>query len=155
MVIPGWSCPREQMSTPFQGKATLPCTWSLSTLCETQPPASIGLVALSSMFVRSYVRSSFVLHPWHLLSSPLYDVSDHTHHIFSEYMILATCQCQHIVIAELSPVYCLLFHQFSHFTVSIWSTTKLSYMLSGSNQLPRCAGANPYQGHHHSNNHDE
>ena len=46
--------------------------------CETQPPASIGWVALSSMFVRS-----FVPHRWHLLSSPLYDVSDHTNHIFS------------------------------------------------------------------------
>ena len=29
-------------------------------------------------------------------------------YIFSEYMILATCQCQHILIAELSPVYCCL-----------------------------------------------
>ena len=50
--------------------------------CETQPPASIGWVALSSVFVRSFVRS-FVPHPLHLLSSPLYDVSDHTNQIFS------------------------------------------------------------------------
>ena len=27
--------------------------------------------------------SLFVPHPWHFLSSPLYDVSDHTNHIFS------------------------------------------------------------------------
>ena len=47
--------------------------------CETQPPASIGWVALSSMFVCSL----FVPHPLHLLSSPLYDVSDHTNQIFS------------------------------------------------------------------------
>ena len=46
--------------------------------CETQPPASIGWVALSSV-----VRCSVVTHRWHLLSSPLYDVSKHTNHIFS------------------------------------------------------------------------
>ena len=50
-----------------------------SAFCETQPSASIGWVALSSVFVRSL----FVPHPLHLLSSPLYDVSDHTNHIFS------------------------------------------------------------------------
>ena len=50
-----------------------------SKYCETQPPASIGWVALYSLFG----CSSFVPHPWHLLSSPLYDVSDHTNHIFS------------------------------------------------------------------------
>ena len=49
--------------------------------CETQPPASIGWVALSSLIVVR--RLSFVPHPWHLFSSPLYDVSDHTNHIFS------------------------------------------------------------------------
>ena len=48
--------------------------------CETQPPVSIGWVALSSVFV---VCSLFVPHRKHLLSSPLYDVSDHTNYIFS------------------------------------------------------------------------
>ena len=47
--------------------------------CETQPPASIGWVALSSVFGCLFV----VPHRWHLLSSPLYDVSVHTNHIFS------------------------------------------------------------------------
>ena len=45
--------------------------------CETQHPASIGWVALSSV-VRSVVP-----HRWHLLSFPLYDVSEHTNHMFS------------------------------------------------------------------------
>ena len=49
--------------------------WSRSS-CETQPLASIGWVALPSLFG----RSSFVPHPWHLFSSPVYDVSDHTNH---------------------------------------------------------------------------
>ena len=48
--------------------------------CKTQPPASIGWAALSSVFVR---RLFVVLHLWHLLSFPLYDVSEHTNHTFS------------------------------------------------------------------------
>ena len=50
----------------------------LHQYCETQPPASIGWVALSSV-----VLLFVVPHPSHLLSSSLYDVSDHTNHIFS------------------------------------------------------------------------
>ena len=52
--------------------------------CETQPPASIGWVALSS------VVRVFVPHRWHLLSSPLYDVSEHTNHISDDQMIILT-----------------------------------------------------------------
>ena len=48
--------------------------------CETQPPAAIGWVALSSVVCR---RRLFVPHRWHLLSSPLYDESEHRNHIFS------------------------------------------------------------------------
>ena len=55
------------------------------------------------------VRRLFVPHPWHLLSSPLYDVSDHTNHIFS----VRIWSWQHVSVnissvAELSPVYCCL-----------------------------------------------
>ena len=76
-------------------------------ICETQPPASIGWVALSSVVCRL-----FVPHQWHLLSSPLYDVSEHTNHIFS----VSIWSRQHVSVnissvAELSPVYCcLVFH---------------------------------------------
>ena len=38
---------------------------------------------LSSSIFTVCRSSSFVPHRWHLLSSPLYDVSDHTNHIFS------------------------------------------------------------------------
>ena len=38
---------------------------------------------LSSSIFNVRRRRSFVPHPWHLLSSPLYDVSDHTNQIFS------------------------------------------------------------------------
>ena len=57
---------------------TILCSLGNFDNCETQPPASIGWAALSSV-----VRCSFVPHRWHLLSSPLYDVSEHTNHIFS------------------------------------------------------------------------
>ena len=79
----------------------------LSTaFCETQPPASIGWVALSSVFV---CRSFVVTHRWHLLSSPPYDVSEHTNYIFS----VRIWSWQHVSVnissvAELSPVYCCL-----------------------------------------------
>ena len=49
--------------------------------CETQPPASIGWVALSSMFVRPTIWCFRPYKPY----------------IFCEDMILATCQCQHIL----------------------------------------------------------
>ena len=72
--------------------------------CESQHPASIGWVALFSVIVRS-----FVPHRWHLLSSPLYDISEHTNHIFS----VRIWSWQHVSVyissvAELSPVYCCL-----------------------------------------------
>ena len=64
----------------------------------------MGWVALSSVF-----RRSVVPHRWHLLSSPLYDVSKHTNHIFS----VRIWSWQHVsvnisFVAELSPVYCCL-----------------------------------------------
>ena len=43
----------------------------------------------SSIF--TVCRSSFVPHRWHLLSSPLYDVLDHTNHIF--YVRILSWQC--------------------------------------------------------------
>ena len=58
--------------------------------------------------------SSVVPHRWHLLSSPLYDVSEHTNHIFS----VRIWSWQHVSVnissvAELSPVYyCLVFDRF-------------------------------------------
>ena len=74
------------VSLKERGRATLRSTLSrrprsrwIVSYCKTQPPASIGWVALSSLFV----CCSFVPHPWHILSSPLFDVSDHTNHIFS------------------------------------------------------------------------
>ena len=61
----------------------------------------------SSIF--SCCSSSFVPHRWHLLSSPLYDASEHTNHIFS----VRIWSWQHVSVnissvAELSPVYCCL-----------------------------------------------
>ena len=70
-------------SSPKAQKIKLDKTIAIGSLrillnCETQPPASIGGVALSSV-----VRLSFVPHRLHLLSSPLYDVLEHTNHISS------------------------------------------------------------------------
>ena len=83
-----------------------PRSKNLPRNCETQRPASIGWVALSSVVV----VWSVVPHRWHLLSSPLYDVSEHTNHIFS----VRIWSWQHVSVnissvAELSPVYCCLF----------------------------------------------
>ena len=60
---------------------------------------------------------SFVLHPWHLLSSPLYDVSEHTNHIFSARIWSWQHASVNIsFVAELSPVYCCLvmYYVFHH-----------------------------------------
>ena len=59
----------------FNGTYNCTKTWQ-DFYCETQPPASIGWVALSSLVCRSSV-------PHCNISSPLYDVSDHTNHIYS------------------------------------------------------------------------
>ena len=89
-----------------------------SFYCETQPPASIGWVALSSLIV--------VPHRWHLLSSPLYDVSNHTNHIFS----VRIWSWQHVSVnissvAELSPVSCCLVGIW--FECSAWWVTKVAH----------------------------
>ena len=55
--------------------------------CETQPPASIGSVALSSMFV---VRPASVTPP---LISTIWCFRPYKPYIFREDMILPTCQC--------------------------------------------------------------
>ena len=50
-----------------------------------------------------------VSHPSHLLSSPLYDVSEHTNHIFSVRIWSWHHDSVNIsYVAELSPVYCCL-----------------------------------------------
>ena len=61
----------------------------------------------SSIF--SFCLFIVVTHRWHLLSSPQYDVSEHTNHIFS----VRIWSWQHVSVnissvAELSPVYCCL-----------------------------------------------
>ena len=68
--------------------------WHCKENCETQPPASIGWVALSSL-----VRSSFVVCPASVTSpliSTIWCFRAYNLYIFCEDMILATCQCQHI-----------------------------------------------------------
>ena len=95
------------------------------TNCETQRPASIGWVALSSVVV----VWSVVPHRWHLLSSPLYGVSEHTNHIIS----VRIWSWQHVsVIAELSQVYCcLVFHLILisfHCTRASWSSFEFELM---------------------------
>ena len=65
--------------------------------CETQPPPSIGWVALSSL-VRSSSR---------IVTSPLISTIRcfwaYKPYIFCEDMILATCQCQHIFWCWVEP----------------------------------------------------
>ena len=90
--------------------------------CETQPPVSIGWVALSSV-----VGHSVVPHRWHLLQSPLYDVSNHTNHIFS----VRIWSWQRVSVnissvAELSPVYCFLVEIIFHI---LWSKILLALVL--------------------------
>ena len=64
--------------------------------CETQPPASIGWVALSSV-----VRSSrIVTSP---LISTIWCFRAYKPYIFCEDMILATCHCQHIFCCWVEP----------------------------------------------------
>ena len=70
----------------------------LSTaFCETQPPASFGWVALSSVFVcrPASVTSPPISTIWCFRAYKLY--------IFCEDMILATCQCQHIFCCWVEP----------------------------------------------------
>ena len=66
--------------------------------CETQPPASIGWVALSSV-VRSS-SSRIVTSP---LISTIWCFRAYKPYIFCEDMILATCQCQHIFCCWVEP----------------------------------------------------
>ena len=82
--------------------------------CETQLPASIGWVALSSVVRRSVVCPASVTSPHlHYMMFPT-NVSNHTNHIFS----VRIGSWQHVSVSissvdELSPVYCCL--------VSSWS----------------------------------
>ena len=75
-----------------------------STICETQPPASIGWVALAILNVRSFV----VCPAWGTspLISTIWCFRPYKPYIFCEDMILATYP---EFIAELSPVYWCLF----------------------------------------------
>ena len=73
--------------------------------CETQPPASIGWVALSSMFVRSFVRCPAWVTP--LLISTIWCFRPYKRYIFCEDMI--SVNISSVFITELSPVYCCLF----------------------------------------------
>ena len=69
--------------------------------CETQPPASIGWVALSSVVVvRSFVCPASVTSP---LISTIWCFRAYKPYIFCEDMILATCQCQHIFCCWVEP----------------------------------------------------
>ena len=74
---------------------------SQTTICETQPPASIGWVALSCC---SFVRPSRIVTP-HLIYT-IWCFRPYKPYIFCEDMILATYP---EFIAELSPVYWCLF----------------------------------------------
>ena len=67
--------------------------------CETQPPASIGWVALSSVVVRRR-RHASVTSP---LISTIWCFRAYKPYIFCEDMILATCQCQHIFCCWVEP----------------------------------------------------
>ena len=76
-------------------------TWFQNLYCETQPPASIGWVALSSvvcLFVRR--RPASVTSP---LISTIWCFWAYKPYIFCEDMILATCQCQHIFCCWVEP----------------------------------------------------
>ena len=64
--------------------------------CETQPPVSIGLVALFSL-----IGCLAVPHPWHLLSFPLYYVSDYAKHVF----FVMIWSWQHVSI-NISYIHC-------------------------------------------------
>ena len=66
--------------------------------CETQPPASIGWVALSSVVV--VCRPASVTSP---LISTIWCFRAYKPYIFCEDMILATCQCQHIFCCWVEP----------------------------------------------------
>ena len=95
--------------------ASIFCFWVVSRSvsewvidnCETQPPAYIAWVALSSN-----VRPSCIVRPASVtppLISPSWCFWPYKTYIFCEDMILVTCQCQHLSsVAELSPVYCCL-----------------------------------------------
>ena len=70
--------------------------------CETQPPASIGWVALSSVIVRCLFvrRPASVTSP---LISTIWYFRAYKQYIFCEDMILATCQCQQIFCCWVEP----------------------------------------------------
>ena len=74
--------------------------WSFLLYCETQPPASIGWVALSSVVRSLFVRPASVTSP---LISTIWCFPAYKPYIFCEDMILATCQCQHIFCCWVEP----------------------------------------------------
>ena len=59
-------------------------------ICETQPPASIGWVALSSVFRSSRIVTSPLI-------STIWCFRPYKPYIFCEDMILATCQCHSLL----------------------------------------------------------
>ena len=61
---------------------------------KTQPPASIGWVALSSLFVCLFVCPASVTPP---LISTIWCFRPYKPYIFCEDMILATCQCHSLL----------------------------------------------------------
>ena len=94
------------LSTPFCGSNMVVNTFPF---CETQPPPSIGWVALSSVFVVwSFGRPASVTSP---LISTIWCFRAYKLNIFCEDMILQAWQHVSVNIssvAELSPVYCCL-----------------------------------------------
>ena len=77
--------------------------YHLGWYCETQPPASIGWVALSSV-VRLFVCPSRIVTP-HLIST-IWCFRPYKPYIFCEDMILATCQWHSLLSwAQFTVVY--------------------------------------------------
>ena len=76
--------------------------------CETQPPASIGWVALSSVVV---CRRASVTSP---LISTIWCFRAYKPYILCEDMILATFQCQHIFCCWVEPSLLLSSYHLSH-----------------------------------------
>ena len=74
------------------------CFMSCFKYCETQPPASIGWVALSSVVVVR--RHASVTSP---LISTIWCFRAYKPYVFCEDMILSTCQCQHIFCCWVEP----------------------------------------------------
>ena len=90
----------------FMDKDTHLCNIFRLGICETQPPASIGWVALSSLFGCSFVSVTAPLIP------TIWCFWPYKPYIFCEDMILATCQHHNLkpytFQSEFRIVYCCL-----------------------------------------------